>query len=168
MPRVGLEPTIPVIERRKTFHALYCERPFVIDLFPLLSLYSFLGLIKVTFFISTGSTVEYQWLRMNASLSQVISGEILDGGNDTRGFSQSFFGFPPLLIIPIRLHIRLSPFPKLRDRPDQAAHYQILDIQFWGSIYGRHFAAYTVKKIIMNEWKNTCKEAPLYYLKTLY
>jgi hypothetical protein len=64
----------------------------VIDLFSLLSLYSFLGLIKDVFsFISTGSTVQYQWLRMNAGLSQVISCEILDGGNSTRAcFSSSF------------------------------------------------------------------------------
>jgi hypothetical protein len=149
--RVRFELTIPGFEWGKIFRALHCERPFLIHLFSILFLDFFLGLIKVAFFISTGSTVEYQWLRMNASLSLVISCEIFDGGNDTRtGFSQSFFEFPPL-IIPIRLHTHFSPFLKLCDRPDQGAHYQILDIQFWGSIYGRHFAAYIVKKLIMNE-----------------
>jgi hypothetical protein len=40
----------------------------------------------------------------------------------------SFFGLPPLILIPPLLHTHLSPPPEVCDSPDQAAHYHILGL----------------------------------------
>jgi hypothetical protein len=84
---------------------------------------------------------------MNANLFQVISCEIRDEGNGTReSFSPSLFEFPPLLIIPVRYH------RCLRCEIALATQYQIIDIQVWGFIYGRHFAGYAAWKLMVNEY----------------
>lgn len=69
MHRVWFDPTIPVFERARYYVPCTTRGLFWSNFSPLsFSLYSFLGLIKDDFsFISTGSTLEFQWLRMNAN-----------------------------------------------------------------------------------------------------
>jgi hypothetical protein len=41
---------------------------------------------------------------------------------------EQIFPLPPLMIIPPLFHTDLSPTVLVYDSPDQAAHYQILDL----------------------------------------